>query len=397
MPSNPVSGKVDLGRIALIGHSRGGEASSIAALQAGRDKAPHSAMTPWPTGLSVDAVVSIAPSDGQYAPSLELDGVDFLTLQGGHDADARAWSGIRQFARTDVADDGFKAAVWSYRANHGQFNTVWGRGDFGPYSGAILNLEPLLAPADQQDLARTAIGAFLEASLHDQDGYRGFFRRPMVGREWLPDDIVLVRSVTGDACPLTDGEPNRPASGVVEIADGVTSRAVQMPLKALQPDQAMRALLVSWEARAEGVGWGYGGLGRGPCDLSAASEIRFALADARSATGGSLERLTGWVDATSADGVTVSLPLERFGALPPPLPVQLSKHDLLTSVAGIDVALRSPVERVLQTYAIRLSEFEVADPRFRGEDLERLGLRFEARGPGAVYIAEVGIGQSASR
>ena len=366
-------------------------------MQAGREEAPRKGMTPWPTGLSIDAVVSIAPSDGQYAPSLQLAGVDFLTLQGGHDADARAWSGIRQFARTDVADDGFKAAVWSYRANHGQFNTVWGRGDFGPYSGAILNLEPLLEPADQQDLARTAIGAFLEASLHDQDVYRGFFRRPMVGREWLPDDIVLVRSVTGDVCPLTDGEPNRPARGVVEVTDSVTSRAVQMPLKALQPDQAMRALLVSWEARADGMGWGYGGLASGPCDLSAASEIRFALADARSATGRALDGLTGWVEATSADGVMVSLPLERFGALPPLLPVQLSKHDLLTSVAGIDVALRSPVERVLQTYAIRLSAFEAADQRFRGEDLERFELRFESQEPGAVYVAEVGIGRAPSR
>ncbi len=397
MPSNPVSGKVDLSRIALIGHSRGGEASSIAALQAGHENAPVSAMTPWPIGLSIDAVVSIAPSDGQYSPSLELDGVDFLTLQGGHDADARAWSGIRQFARTDVADDGFKAAIWSYRANHGQFNTVWGRGDFGPYSGAILNLEPLLEPADQQDLARTAIGAFLEASLHDQDVYRGFFRRPMVGREWLPDDIVLVRSVTGDVCPLTDGEPNKPASGVVEVTDLVTSRAVQMPLKALQPDQAMRALLVSWEARTDGVGWGYSGLAAGPCDITAASEIRFSLADARSASGGSLEGLTGWAEATSADGVSVRLPLERYGALPPPLPVQLSKHDLLSSVAGIDVALRSPVERVLQTYAIRLSEFEAADQRFRAGDLEGIALRFDAVGPGAVYIAEVGIGPSSSR
>ncbi len=391
-PTNLVFGKVDLERIALIGHSRGGEAASIAAAQAVLDEPPRSPMAPWPTGLSVDAVVSIAPSDGQYASMLELDGVDFLTLQGGHDADARAWSGIRQFARTDVGDDGFKAALWSYRANHGQFNTVWGRGDFGPYSGAILNLEPLLTPADQQDVAKTSIGAFLEASLNDQEGYRGFFRRPMVGWEWLPDDVVLVRSVTGELCRLPLGGSSQPASGPVEDGDGVVSRTVQMPLRALQLDQAMQSVLIRWEAGGD-PSWGYRGLASGPCEITAASEIRFALADARSTLDGSLGPLGISIEATAGE-VTVSLPLERYGALPPPLPVQLSKHEVITALAGVDVAVRTPVERVLQTYAIRLADFEAADARFSSEDLDRLTLRFDAGAPGSVYVAEVGIGPS---
>ena len=41
----------------------------------------------------------------------------------------RGWSGIRQYNRTAVVEGGFKAALYAPRANHGQFNTVWGAGD----------------------------------------------------------------------------------------------------------------------------------------------------------------------------------------------------------------------------------------------------------------------------
>ncbi len=97
----PLAGRVDLDRVALIGHSRGGEAAAVAALLAGLDGSFNPALRPWPTGLAVKAVVAIAPSDGQYGPAVRLEGVDLLELTGGHDADARAWSGIRQYNRTD--------------------------------------------------------------------------------------------------------------------------------------------------------------------------------------------------------------------------------------------------------------------------------------------------------
>ncbi len=142
-PGGSLAGRVDMDRVALIGHSRGGEAASVAASLAGLDGSFNPTLRPWPTGLAVKAVVAIAPSDGQYSPAVQLEGVDLLELTGGHDADARAWSGIRQYNRTTVDEGGFKAALYAYRANHGQFNTVWGRGDQGPWSGALLNLRPL--------------------------------------------------------------------------------------------------------------------------------------------------------------------------------------------------------------------------------------------------------------
>jgi hypothetical protein len=382
----PFAGRVDAERIALIGHSRGGEAASVAASLA-HTSAPRNGMTPWPTGLDVDAVVSIAPSDGQYAGSLRLEGVDFLTLQGGWDADARAWSGIRQYARTALDGDGFAAGMWVYRANHGQFSSVWGKADFGPFSPAILDIAPLLPAEQQRDVAKTAIGGFLEASLKGRDGYRGLFRRPMVGRQWLPDDVIIVRSKTGSDRALTDGGPDHPVEGVTIDTTGGDARTLTVPLRALQPDQVLRGTRLSWEPAAGTATWTVGNLDAILERGDAPSAVRISIADGRTLDDSDGNSLPVSVRMDSGDR-SVRLPLERFGALPPPLPVHLAKHDLLASTAGIDLSFRAASEVVLQTYEIPLTAFTDADTAFDPTGAAAFTVEVSRADGGALWIAE---------
>ncbi len=386
-PGGPLAGRIDLDRVALIGHSRGGEAASVAASLSSAATPPRPGMTPWPTGLDIDAVVSIAPSDGQFTGALRLEGVDFLTLQGGWDADARAWSGIRQYARTTLGADGFAAGMWVYRANHGQFNEVWGKGDFGPFSPAILDLAPLISAAEQRDVAKTAIGAFLEASLHDEDAYRGLFRRPMVGREWLPADVIVVRSKSGESVGLTSGSPDRPIDGLTVTTAGATVRTRSVPLRALQPDQVTRGTLMTWNAGSGAASWTLDGLdgilgsGRPP------TALRLVVADGRAPDPTTTTPLPVTVVAT-AGGAPAAVPLDRFGALPPPLPVRLAKHDLLAALAGIDLSVRSASEIVLQTYEIPLSAFADTGPSFDPARLSAISIEVARTGSGAIWITE---------
>lgn len=324
---------------------------------------------------------------------MTLRGVDFLTLQGGFDSDARAWSGIRQYARTQPDDDGFKAALWTYRANHGQFNTVWGRDDQGPFSGTHLALAPLLTETEQQDIARTAIGAFLEASLFDRSAYRGLFQRPMTGRAWLPEDIVLVRSASGDDLPLTGSSPDRPAAGLEIETDALTAAAaMHVPLRALQPDQGARAVNARWSAGPGVATWGVSGIDGLPVTRSPTTRLRFALADGSDVDGAPPRPVDIDVEAVDGDGTTVTMPLEAFGALPPPLPVRFAKHDLLQATTTIDISLRTPVERVLQTYAIPLAAFAAIDPAFSAESLDAVRLRIGRTAAGALWISDVSLG-----
>jgi hypothetical protein len=393
-PSSPVAGKVDLDRVALVGHSRGGEAASIAASWAGL-KGVNPTLQPWPDDLRVRAVVAIAPSDGQFGPVVRLEGVDLLELTGGHDADARGWSGIRQYNRTTVAEGGFKAAMYATRANHGQFNTEWGSGDHGRWSGALLNLAPLPSAAEQEDVAKTSISAFLEASLHGETGYRAFFRRPMAGREWLPDDVYLVRSDDGsgtDLVTMTMG--GQPAQGLEIVREGIAGpRVMVLPLRALQDTQEGTGATLSWAEGAGDARWGVRGLAGTPAGTTAVGDGAELRLDLATATGSSAEPNEAApdlsIEAVTTDGVRVALPLRTWGTLPPPLPAILVKNDIaamLAAIGGLDLSLRTPAEQVVRSYAIPLAAFAAADPEFDPARLDGVALRIPRTGPGSVTV-----------
>jgi len=195
---NPFFGKVDMENIALIGHSRGGEAAAIAGAFNRLKHYPDDATLDFDFGFNIKAVCAIAPSDGQYKPTgrpTPLENLNYLVLQGAHDSDVAIFMGIRQYNRVKFTDGGFwfKAAIYSYRSNHGQFNTTWGDNDWGRPLGWLINRKPLLDGEEQRKLGKAAIAAFLECTLHGETGYRPFFRDYRHGLDWLPDDILISR------------------------------------------------------------------------------------------------------------------------------------------------------------------------------------------------------------
>lgn len=203
-------GKVDTGRIALIGHSRGGEAAAIAAGFNRLPYYPDDATIPFDFDFNIRSVAAIAPSDAQYSPAgkdNELKNISYLTLQGAHDADVSFFMGMRQYLRASPETPGtFKASVYSYRSNHGQFNTVWGNTDYGWPLSLFLNKKPLLEPSDQQKLAKTYITGFLEATLKEKREYMPMFRDHRRIGHWLPDDIYITRYEDHRFVPLCNYE-----------------------------------------------------------------------------------------------------------------------------------------------------------------------------------------------
>src|SRR4029453_5095898 len=98
------------------------------------------------------SLVAIAPIDGQYKPAdkpTPLSNYNYLLIHGSHDGDGSAFSGLMQYERLRFTDGKpwFKSAVFVYRANHGQWNTVWGNTDNGPRSRRWLPPPGPLPPA----------------------------------------------------------------------------------------------------------------------------------------------------------------------------------------------------------------------------------------------------------
>lgn len=194
----PLYHKIDMSRIALMGHSRGGEAVAIAGAFNRLPAYPDDATIKFNFNFDIKSLVAIAPVDGQYRPaeqSTPLSDYNYLVMHGTHDGDVSSFSGLMQYNRLRYTKPGpeFKSAFWVYRANHGQWNTVWGPKDNGPTSGRALELKALMSGEEQRQFGRVAIGGFLDATIKGVDAYREMFRDYRSAGDWLPPTMYVTR------------------------------------------------------------------------------------------------------------------------------------------------------------------------------------------------------------
>ncbi len=208
-PENPFYGKVDMENISLIGHSRGGEAVAIATSFNQLSHYPDDAKVKFDFNFNIKSVIAIAPVDGQYKPSDQptpLKNINYLLLHGSHDSDVSSFSGDKQFKRIKF-DDGeykFKTSIYIYRANHGQFNTVWGNHDSGMPWALLLNTKALISGEEQRQIAKVYMGAFLETTLKGNPSYMPLFKDYRYAEEWLPETYYINRFEDSETQLLVD-------------------------------------------------------------------------------------------------------------------------------------------------------------------------------------------------
>ncbi|HET7275572.1 MAG TPA: hypothetical protein VFI91_10455, partial [Longimicrobiaceae bacterium] len=230
---NPFEGKLDLENVALIGHSRGGEAVGHAAAFNTLSHYPDNALLDFDFGFGIQSIIAIAPVDQQYMPTdrgVPVENVDYLVMHGSHDGDVTSFHGLRQYDRVSFTDSQphLKAAVYVYRANHGQWNTTWGAHDNGPRSGRILDLRALMPGEEQREVAEIYISAFLDVTLMNNDRYLPIFRDHRVIGHWLPKTMYITRFQTNSFRPLVNFEEDidvttGTAPGVVMDGDSLAT------------------------------------------------------------------------------------------------------------------------------------------------------------------------------
>lgn len=185
--------KADLDQVMLMGHSRGGEAVSIAAAYNQLSYFPDDANVKFDFNFGIKGIVTIAPTDQRYFRRMKLQNINYLSLQGSYDADEVSFFGLRQYQRVENADttDYFKAGVLIHKANHGQFNSIWGRRDFGEPFGWFLNTGALISGEEQRQAAKVFIGAFAERVFNKEAAYDEVFKNAYSAKSWLPKTVFL--------------------------------------------------------------------------------------------------------------------------------------------------------------------------------------------------------------
>jgi dienelactone hydrolase len=440
---SPFYHKVDMSNIALMGHSRGGEAAPVAAAFNRLSHYPDDATIKFDYNFDIKSIVAIAPVDGQYQPAgkpTPVENVNYLVFHGSHDGDVSAFSGLRQYQRIRFTDGRpwFKSAVYVYRANHGQWNTVWGNKDNGPRSGRSLALDALIPPEDQRQFSKVYIGGFLEATLKGKKEYLPMFRDHRTIGQWLPRTMYITRFSENSYRALAGFDEDVEVTtgsvpGVTISADSLSSwKEAPIPIRSRNSDLGTNAVWLGWNNKPVGkdttkprapasysvsisdslrATWNVGegssvvlSLAATPATPGPRKTERDTTkkADSSAAKGKPVAKGKGGakkpeekakpdttpvdlsVELVDAAGATARVALSQFGKPRRPLEITVYRRK------GRDKsAFPNPYELVLQTYVMPIKEFARAGA-FDASRVRTIRLVFDKTRVGQVVVDDIG-------
>ncbi len=379
---------------------------------------PDNARVAFDYNFAIRSVIAIAPVDGQYKPagiSTRLQDVNYFALHGSMDGDMRSFHGSRVFERARFTGNEyrFKATLYIQGANHGQFNTVWGRYDAGIQYSRFLNLKSIMPPQDQQRIAKVFMSAFLDATLLGRREYIPVFRDYRAGRAWLPQCIYL-QEFEDSTCQFV--------STYEEDIDLTTTTLPGGKLSGVN--------LSDWKEKEIGIKWGtldtravY--LGWNPAEFpgeasytvtlpetglttDSESVLVFALADAKDKPG-KRDQVEGSPDKEKADkdskkeeeeskeprqpvdltlevtdraGAGAQLPLSRCAFLQPQIEAQVAKAEFMGDSRTSEVVFRS--------FEFPLAWFVDVNRSLDPERLKTIRFIFNKTKKGVVILDDLG-------
>lgn len=394
--------KADLDRVILIGHSRGGEAVSIAAAFNQLPRFPDNAIETFNFGFGIRGVVAIAPTDYRYDRQMELKDIHFLALQGSYDADESGFFGLRQYQRVrqkDTLENWLKAGIYVHGANHGQFNSTWDRTDFGTPYNWLLNTYPIIQRTHQEQVAKVFISAFAKLAVGDTtktDAYRALFKHTGHANDWLPKGIYLGHYQDTRANILANFENDIDAA---RESKGVLTKAL-FPKIWREEQLKYRNNLVQGN-NAVVIGWDYGD------SLRLDSITQYQLYFPHMRSNGSRELLF-----TCAAGDPNMLP--KFKGEDPVLDLRLILQDTSGQKAQLilsahkEIAPRLKVqytksknldqqqfssswEVTTESFAIPWRDFD-ADESFNFNAIDQIHFVFDQTPKGVIILDEIGFG-----
>ncbi|HOD06394.1 MAG TPA: hypothetical protein PKH92_15210, partial [Anaerolineaceae bacterium] len=280
-----------------------------------------------------------------------------------------------------------------YGANHGQFNTVWGRKDGFEPGMRLMNLTQLMPPDEQQQIAKVYITAFLEATLHSQTAYLPVLRDHRTAAGWLPNTIYISQYLDSTTRMLSDYEEDINLAtttlpgGSLQGQNLTLWREQVVPLK--WDTLNTNAAYLGWDTTADSAVPTYEiTLPDGNLALGNDSTLVMSLANANEPpTADAEEANTDLIDLTieviDRRGAAARLPLSHFAYLQPQIEDHLPKASWMALPAQTS-------EVVFQSFEFPLSAFSTANPAFDPTNLASVRLVFDRPPSGVVVLDNLG-------
>jgi len=292
---------VDMNKISVCGHSRGGEASVAAYMRN--------------TSFNIVALSSIAPVDGQ---AYVLPDVGYFVILPAADGDVSGLSGIRIYDRagsqTAPTDATTKNGIYIYGANHNFFNTVWA--DDGDDSSP--GRDDYIDKADQQRLGEAYLSAFTRIHLLNEAVYEDMLRGGLTFPSTAGFKIYHMRHAKSHS-------KQESGSGSGATATNATKTPVSGPSV-----HTTQALQVSWTSSAGELTYT---LPTNQTDASSFEVLSFRVAQTNSGLNPSSGTQDFKVELVGG-GKTKAVYASRFDEIPKPYdhPYYSSDHNVMTTV-----------------------------------------------------------------
>ena len=390
----PIYGKINETKIAIGGHSRGGEAAADAAFLNNCDAVPENGAHKLSYHFPIQAVISVAPTSECYRPpghELTLTDINYLLVHGSNDQDVSTMQGISQYQNVEFSgkEDHFKSFVYIAGANHGQFNSLWGQTDtFFPVS-LLYNTGNFISETEQQTLLQVYVKEFLDASfLEDTKASRDFFQRNPAYQPLLCDTFYFTGYEDSSFLPVCTFEED--ADVTHGTMKGTSISALHTAFYETEPVIASKrsghAVCLSFSGKEPAE---YQIVFDEPPVLSKASFLSFDVMDSggKNPDSGALSLS---VMLTDKEGRTCTLPASLYAPLYPPMPVTLFKLEGL---------LKNSLQKTcFQTIRIPLSDFGFPakghpEDSFSADCIQKITFLFQKETGGKVMLDNIGFCQ----
>ncbi len=260
---------------------------------------------------------------------MEISDVNYLLNHGSNEQDGSDMMGEKQYNNitfTGKTDEKFiKASLYILGANHGQFNSEWGRYDMAPMGKGYLNTYNFIDEADQKLIAKAYIRTFLDNTILKDDTYASLFKDISLYEGDLPDTVYVTNYEDSDRITLCSFDDTvdivNAGNGTSLNVTGADSWTYVPYSRGFGGESEEYVLSVKWEDESEpSVSAAFKSI-----DISKGA-IGFGIADMREDTEDIKEGLDYTVTLTDSSGRTASLktPVPVYHSFA----VQLYKQDV---------------------------------------------------------------------
>jgi pimeloyl-ACP methyl ester carboxylesterase len=407
--------KVDMDRVALIGHSRGGEAVGIAAAFNTLERYPDDATLDFDFDFNLRGVIAIAPVYGQYQPReryTPVRDVNYFTIHGDMDGDVQSFEGMAQYSHVSFSGNSFRfrSGLYVVGANHGQFNTTWENKDTGLFGAWALDLGGIMDAEAQRDVARVYFSAFLEVVLNGRDEYLPVFRDARYAAAWLPKTFYINQFSSSTEVTIVDFEEDiDPATTTItdgHIATQYLSKWFEVGNELKYDELDTHSAVYAWDEKfsdetarvdflfpAERLNTDSGmrlvasisasGSGTMPDDWEEEESATEETEETDNDEEQEDEPLDWTIVLTDAAGVSASLPLSHDSVLYPQIKAVPTRAGFLDST--------EPTEVLFRRFEFPLDDFAEANSQIDLTTLTRVSFIFDRSTKGAIIVDDLSI------